>query len=487
MSKARLERFLDKLSKELSNDKNAEDFRSTIANKRVHSFTYDRSKIVETLENLLTSSVLSGNMKESAEELIYSLVKNTEHKRYIEFNKALDVLGKSLRTSFKAREDAVKDNSVKILKTSEGNDYLEVLVIEYQYAGGKTRNNFGLIKTAYSKALNTFYAKFLKILGQDIVIQKKVKPTEKNPSGLVNQTTSGDVFHLEHKGDTSNIVEFINSSIHKALKEEYNTSNIKRAKAQRSKLEADLQSLGLELRIEKNLKTNEISVFLGDERANSKAAGKEGALRKRQLAALTRAITKLGITKTVELQGSDSIASKTRKKTIKGVTDPFKNLKNIDVKVTTESLDIVGELTSASLRIKPGKVSKGSKRSSKIKKRAVRKNNRSGGSKSIGSSPLALIQMLNAKLPAQVAQNMESPALNYRTGRFASSVRVVDAAFTAQNFLSFGYTYMKYPYQTFEPGYAQGSTERDPRRLIDRSMREIAAEFAIGRFYTRRM
>ena len=30
------------------------------------------------------------------------------------------------------------------------------------------------------------------------------------------------------------------------------------------------------------------------------------------------------------------------------------------------------------------------------------------------------------------------------------------------------------------------SPERDPRQVIDRSIREIAAQFAIGRFYTRR-
>jgi len=46
---------------------------------------------------------------------------------------------------------------------------------------------------------------------------------------------------------------------------------------------------------------------------------------------------------------------------------------------------------------------------------------------------------------------------------------------------------MRYPYETFEPGNAQGSVERDPRKLIDKSIREIAVQFAIGRFYTRRV
>lgn len=98
-----------------------------------------------------------------------------------------------------------------------------------------------------------------------------------------------------------------------------------------------------------------------------------------------------------------------------------------------------------------------------------------------------LIGILNEQLPRTVAKNMGDPRLNYRTGRFAASVQVTDIATTAKGFPSVGYTYMKYPYQTFEPGYRQGSIDRDPRKLIDSSIREIAAQFAIGRFYTRRV
>jgi len=99
----------------------------------------------------------------------------------------------------------------------------------------------------------------------------------------------------------------------------------------------------------------------------------------------------------------------------------------------------------------------------------------------------ALLGALNQQIPKTVAENMESPRLNYQTGRFASSVRVTDIATTARGFPSIGYTYMKYPYQTFEPGYRQGSVDRDPRKLIDTSIRQVAAQFAIGRFYTRRV
>ena len=82
---------------------------------------------------------------------------------------------------------------------------------------------------------------------------------------------------------------------------------------------------------------------------------------------------------------------------------------------------------------------------------------------------------------------MGTPALENRTGRFARSVQVTDVIQTAKGFPSIGYTYQKGPYQTFEPGFKQGSAQRDPRTLIDRSIREIASELIVGRFYTRRV
>lgn len=89
-------------------------------------------------------------------------------------------------------------------------------------------------------------------------------------------------------------------------------------------------------------------------------------------------------------------------------------------------------------------------------------------------SPIALRNLLNELLPAQVAQNMGSPALNYITGRFANSARVELVNQGPRGGTSIDYTYMKFPYQTFEPGFAQGSTMRDPRKIIGESIRELA-------------
>lgn len=100
---------------------------------------------------------------------------------------------------------------------------------------------------------------------------------------------------------------------------------------------------------------------------------------------------------------------------------------------------------------------------------------------------VALLAILNNKLPGTVAKNMGSPALNNVSGRFASSVRATEIMVTPQGFPSIGYTYLKNPYQTFEVGYSQGSQDLDPRSLIDGSIREIAATMALGRLYTRRV
>jgi hypothetical protein len=102
-------------------------------------------------------------------------------------------------------------------------------------------------------------------------------------------------------------------------------------------------------------------------------------------------------------------------------------------------------------------------------------------------SLITLKALLNAKLPAEVRKNMNSPALVNRTGRFASSVRVEEITETTQGFPSIGYSYRKNPYKTFEPGGKLGSEQRDPRKLIDRSIRELASELVVGRFYTRRV
>jgi hypothetical protein len=105
-------------------------------------------------------------------------------------------------------------------------------------------------------------------------------------------------------------------------------------------------------------------------------------------------------------------------------------------------------------------------------------------------SRVSLLTLLNTKLPEEVRKRMTYPRLVNRTGRFASSVTAVSETRTPQGFLSIAYTYQRSPYQVFERtlGRAPWNTpERDPRDLINESIRAIAASVMTERFFTRRV
>lgn len=93
----------------------------------------------------------------------------------------------------------------------------------------------------------------------------------------------------------------------------------------------------------------------------------------------------------------------------------------------------------------------------------------------------SLQNLLNANLVNQVKKNMgngtRSDVLNLQTGRFAESVEVTRLSESRQGMITAFYTYMKNPYATFSAGGRQEfPTSRDPKTLIAKSIREIAAE-----------
>lgn len=85
-------------------------------------------------------------------------------------------------------------------------------------------------------------------------------------------------------------------------------------------------------------------------------------------------------------------------------------------------------------------------------------------------------QALHDQIQKNMGTGMQRNVLNYRTGRFASTVKVERLSQSRQGMITAFYSYMKHPYQTFEPGFRQGSPEsRNPKLLISKSIREIAA------------
>lgn len=92
----------------------------------------------------------------------------------------------------------------------------------------------------------------------------------------------------------------------------------------------------------------------------------------------------------------------------------------------------------------------------------------------------SLLALINSNLQHVISANMgggnERGVLNYRSGRFAGSAKVDRLSESRAGMITAFYSYMKNPYQTFQPGYAQGApASRDPKILIGTSIREIAA------------
>lgn len=193
-------------------------------------------------------------------------------------------------------------------------------------------------------------------------------------------------------------------------------------------------------------------------------------------------VNSLGADFWAEQEGSDSKVSKARKKVLNPLAKTVKKNKNIKSNIKEK-------------KIKDSKnSSQGKKRTNKVVAGAVFKDNTSASTpkfqKNNRRSMFSMMAMINQKLPRILEKNMNYPRLENRSGRFLRSVRLTDVAQTRQGFVSFGYTYQTNPYEVFEVGRGRApwaTNDRDPRKLIDASIREAAAEMAIGRFYTRRV
>lgn len=167
--------------------------------------------------------------------------------------------------------------------------------------------------------------------------------------------------------------------------------------------------------------------------------------------------------------------------------------------------EYVGDLFSATLKGKNApKVVKTSKANSKgtIKTPALLKTKakltgkvKSGGLKAdvdkaavsaktnveVAPNLFSLQSLINLQLQDVISANMGSGnsknVLNYRTGRFASTVQVERLTSSRNGMITAFYSYMKNPYATFSAGGAQAiPASRDPKLLISKSIREIAQQ-----------
>jgi len=251
-------------------------------------------------------------------------------------------------------------------------------------------------------------------------------------------------------------------------------------------IEDVLKDLGISISLRKVDKSEGTIVELSiesDYLNTLKGRTTESAVKKAYVKKLREAaekdLSKFGLT-----EGSDSSAAQAKKKIIKSFQDSVKGKvkkpKTSDTKIKKSS----GKKVSIK---RTQKAKKGQTQQADLKDLGLTAPKTRKKQPRAGQSNISLAALINQRLAAVIAKNMKAPGLQHRTGRFAGSAEVVDVTQTAKGYPSIGYTYQKNPYQTFEPGFAQGSADRDPRKVIDQSIREIALGLIEGRFYTRRV
>jgi len=459
MASPRLKAFLLKLDAEMQKDSDP-SYRELTNNRETHVFYFDSKEIRRVMNTLLHSK--RGDNEST--NLAHAEESGINMKKFREtFNTALNTLTADVKKRF-TNAAAKKDSGVKIntrTKTS--------IVATVEQKEGGSKNIYKSITNLYQNELNTFYNKIVEALGATPI-------RKSNRRGYVEAGSAGQVFNLEHIG--ANIAHQINDAIHDSLTKQGAMPGGNFSKMSKKDREA-LEQIKTQLEVIKDLEKGTVHVSVGSALENVTQAGKkEKGIRK----ALKNALEKLDIP---NLKGSDSLAGATRKKVVKKIMDPFKKIKG--ALVTTEDLKIDDNK-------KPSKLDKKRKNTVKtnnvasIRKRRVKQSTVKGGSNQ--QSLFSIMAMINQKLPQTVRKNMISPRLENRTGRFANSAKITEVTRTAQGFPSFGYTYAKDPYQVYESGVGKAPWEdgqRDPRQLIDASIREIAANLALGRFYTRRV
>jgi hypothetical protein len=122
---------------------------------------------------------------------------------------------------------------------------------------------------------------------------------------------------------------------------------------------------------------------------------------------------------------------------------------------------------------------------SRVKTRPTTKNRSQNRSANAGDLK-DLIALINAKLHDKIRENMgkgnSRTTLNYRTGRFARSAKVLDLkSSTEKNAIVANVEYMRRPYGVFEKGgRLNPPAGRDPKRIFGRSIRQILQEEKIA-------
>jgi len=430
MSNTSQKKFLTTILNGLG-EKNVEAYRRQTADKQHHNFTLTRRAVRKGMKDYLTTSDPDITRAE-----ISSILKAIDPNVKAFIKK----VGNNLVTL------ANKDSTVEVLKNTAATKQAA-----FEVKNGKSR--YDKVYSRYSIELKLLIQQF------GIVVKKEVAGRE--------------VLNLSHADFEGIIESVVSDSIDKAVAED--------ALITRASAEAFFKNRGIDLKVLRDTTTMIMNVSLSSTTQNLKDKDASKARlneMRRILRELLEDLEKGGTL--TGLEGSDSFLTIKKKQTINNVLNPFRSNKNTSVSKEQKikhSKNTVKKSKKGSTRVL-AKTASGRKRKAVVKRKS-----------SAASYMLQMIAMINKELPQTVRKNMQLPRLENRTGRLANSVKVTEIVKTPKGFPSVGYTYQKNPYEVFETSSVGpwSTPERDPRKLIDKSIREIAARMAIGRFYTRRV
>lgn len=454
MSHPKLHAFLTKLDDELGKYK---EYRSEL-NREPHTFVFHKVSLLnETLKQLRKGHKMDLDKKD--ESAIKVIVDNAAQ----DLVKQLRVINGGTLKSPGGRTTLIfdKDTNVPIPKYRD---------ISLPYTA------FTRVKFAYRSSMNAMFTEL-----QNYLRNHKTLDTIKTKNGSEKKSIMYffDAGHDKNAGvferfldeKTAGIMNVLNSSIEKD------------SDKARDKLLAELRNAtGIDLKIKKvdDLSTIIISI---ESTSVNRSRGAQTGIKSRKIRKKLKDF--INSSAMEELEGSDSLKQQKIKKTKNEILDPFRKVKNATVSKSHKIKKSKQSTVSKKEKIKAKRKAASIAVVAKARKTKARRKAKA----SPASSMLQMIAMINKELPDTVRKNMQPPALENRSGRFADSVRVTEVAQTPRGFPSVGYTYQRRPYEVFEMGSPGpwSSPERDPRKLIDKSIREIAARMAIGRFYTRRV
>tara|TARA_A100001011_G_scaffold328273_1_gene352867 strand:- start:257 stop:1711 length:1455 start_codon:yes stop_codon:yes gene_type:complete len=355
-------------------------------------------------------------------------------------------------------------------------------------------NIYQKVKSAYSDTIEAFFesVQFYFTSQEETYTSKKTKRTRKKAirtgkeGGGQIAGSAGAVIQAGHEHG-GGILETQMRAAFNTTYDKYTQELQKEGIRSAQEMYRVLQGLGLNLSVVRADDGEGFVIMLEDKTSNIKA-GQSAKAAKKEFIETASSILSKKLDTVKMLESSDSIVRRNRKLIIKSVAKEFK--KNRRVKVKTEDTKLKKSKGGASATIAKPKIDT-AKSIGLAAKIALPKGGKKQGKRRPPPPKMGvknILGVLNNQLPERVASNMGEPRLVNRTGRFAQSVRATDVSQTAQGFPSIGYTYEKGRYGVFEStsGTSRASIERDPRPLIDQSIREIVIGFGLGRIYTRR-